>query len=286
VSASLDTFVVVDFAMEPPPRGTIAGYVTDDDSNPIAATVELTDLSGYSGTADAGTGYYEIPFVPAGMHTVKATLLGYLSEEHQDVAVEACAMCAQEICEMLGADLLLPLDDELDVHRKRARCVEPGAERGHVENDPRLVVDDSASIEAPVISARRLEGRRAPVALPARRLHVVVGVDQEGGSVGTGMEPLAHDVGMRVAESQHLHLLEATALEQIGDGIGTARDFCWIEARSGDARNARERYEIVDCCIHPAIEGLEDSVGGGHGANVASDRLRYDDAPCNPPIFA
>ncbi len=88
VSASLDTFVVVDFAMEPPPRGTVAGYVTDDDANPIAAAVEITDLSGYTATADAGTGYYEIPFVPAGMHTVKATLLGYLSQEHQDVMVE------------------------------------------------------------------------------------------------------------------------------------------------------------------------------------------------------
>ncbi|MCD4690492.1 succinylglutamate desuccinylase/aspartoacylase family protein, partial [bacterium] len=30
VSASLDTFVVVNFALEPPPRGTIAGYVRDE----------------------------------------------------------------------------------------------------------------------------------------------------------------------------------------------------------------------------------------------------------------
>jgi hypothetical protein len=88
VSASLDTFVVVDFAMEPPPRGTVAGYVTDDSSNPIAATVELTDFSGYSSTADPGTGYYEILFVPAGSHDVKAYLTGYLTVEHEGVLVE------------------------------------------------------------------------------------------------------------------------------------------------------------------------------------------------------
>jgi hypothetical protein len=88
VTASLDTFVVVNFPMEPPPRGSIAGYVTDDASNPIAATVELTDLSGYSATADAGTGYYEIPFVPAGTHSVRASLLGYLSDMRDDVVVQ------------------------------------------------------------------------------------------------------------------------------------------------------------------------------------------------------
>ncbi len=88
VTAGLDTFVVVDFAMEPPPRGTVAGYVTDDDSNPVAATVELTDLSGYSTTADAGTGYYQIPLVPQGTHTVKARLLGYLSDVRNGVVVQ------------------------------------------------------------------------------------------------------------------------------------------------------------------------------------------------------
>ncbi len=87
VSAGLDTFVVVDFAMEPPPRGTVAGYVTDQATNPIAATVELTDLSGYSTVSDSATGYYEIPYVPAGTHSVRASAPGYRSEERADVAV-------------------------------------------------------------------------------------------------------------------------------------------------------------------------------------------------------
>ena len=87
VSAGLDTFVVVDFAMEPPPRGTVAGYVTDQATNPIAATVELTDLSGHSTVSDSATGYYEIPYVPAGTHSVRASAPGYRSEERTDVAV-------------------------------------------------------------------------------------------------------------------------------------------------------------------------------------------------------
>ena len=87
VTASLDTFVVVDFALEPPPRGTIAGYVTDDYGSPLAATVELTDIAGYSATADSATGYYEIPYVPAGFHDVRASMAGYATAEHFDVQV-------------------------------------------------------------------------------------------------------------------------------------------------------------------------------------------------------
>lgn len=80
VSASLDTFVVVDFQFEID-RGTIAGYVTDTDLDPIAATVEVTDAAGYSAAADPVTGYYEIVNVPVGDHDVRASLPGYSTEE-------------------------------------------------------------------------------------------------------------------------------------------------------------------------------------------------------------
>jgi hypothetical protein len=87
VSAGLDTFVVVNFEMEPPPRGMIAGYVTDQSMGPVEATVELTDISGYSAVADPATGYYEIPYIPVGLHTVRASAPGYRSETHTDVEV-------------------------------------------------------------------------------------------------------------------------------------------------------------------------------------------------------
>ena len=88
VSASLDTFVVVNFQLEPPPRGTIAGYVTDDHGAPLSATLELTDIGGYSATADPGTGYYEINYIPVGYHDVRAGMAGYSTAERDDVLVQ------------------------------------------------------------------------------------------------------------------------------------------------------------------------------------------------------
>ena len=86
VSASLDTFVVVDFTFEVD-RGTVSGYVRDTDLNPIAATVEVVGAGGFSDTADAVTGYYEIVNVPVGTHDVLASLPGYSSELATDVSV-------------------------------------------------------------------------------------------------------------------------------------------------------------------------------------------------------
>ena len=86
VSASLDTFVVVDFQFEAA-RGTINGYVSDGESSPIAATVEVTNLSGYSDTTDPVTGYYEILNVPVGTHNLRASQPGYSSEERTGISV-------------------------------------------------------------------------------------------------------------------------------------------------------------------------------------------------------
>ena len=87
VSASLDTFVVVNFEMEPPPRGTVAGYITDQSMNPVEATVELTDLSGYSTISDPANGFYEILHIPVGSRTVRASAPGYMSETRTGVQV-------------------------------------------------------------------------------------------------------------------------------------------------------------------------------------------------------
>jgi hypothetical protein len=87
VSASLDTFVVVNFALEPPPRGTIAGYVFDQNMNPLSADVTLTDIGGYSAVSDAGTGYYEINYIPVGAHDVRVSKAGYASATREDVQV-------------------------------------------------------------------------------------------------------------------------------------------------------------------------------------------------------
>jgi hypothetical protein len=85
VSASLDTFVVVNFEFEVE-RGTVSGHVTDTNSNPIAATVEIVGI-GFSDTADPATGYYEIANVPVGTHSVRASLPGYSSDVETGVVV-------------------------------------------------------------------------------------------------------------------------------------------------------------------------------------------------------
>jgi len=88
VTASLDTFVVVNFAMELSDYGTIAGYVTDDEASPLEATVELTDLPGYDAMSDPATGYYEITNIPVGLHDLTASASGYQTVEREDVLVE------------------------------------------------------------------------------------------------------------------------------------------------------------------------------------------------------
>ncbi len=88
VSASLDTFVIVNFSLEPPPRGTIAGYVYDENMSPLGgATVELTDIEGYSSVSAIGTGYYEISYIPVGTYDMKATKSGYTPATTDDVTV-------------------------------------------------------------------------------------------------------------------------------------------------------------------------------------------------------
>jgi len=96
VSASLDTFVVVDFQLQGAPRGTIAGYVRDESLDPIPALVELTDIGGYSATADSATGYYEILYIPVGDHDLRASSPGYKTEEREDVTVTEGATASED----------------------------------------------------------------------------------------------------------------------------------------------------------------------------------------------
>jgi hypothetical protein len=96
---------------------------------------------------------------------------------------------------MGGADLLLALDDQLQVHGRPLAALEPGAQGAGEDDDAGLVVDDAAPVEPPglalSIDTRRLEGRASPMALAARGLDVVVGVEEQRRGARTGAEPLA-----------------------------------------------------------------------------------------------
>jgi len=103
VTANLDTFTVVNFALEPPPRGAIAGYVYDQSMNPLSAAVTLTDIGGYSAVSDAGTGYYEIDHIPVGTHDMRVSKAGYTTATREDVQVLEGATAAESFT--LGSPL-------------------------------------------------------------------------------------------------------------------------------------------------------------------------------------
>jgi len=78
--------------------------------------------------------------------------------------------------ERAAADPLIALDADLDADRGPAR---PGAQRSHVGDDVRLRVGGPAAEER-AVALGRLERRRVPQRLVARRDDVVVAVQQHG----------------------------------------------------------------------------------------------------------
>lgn len=87
VSASLDTFTVVDFTLQAE-FGTIGGYVRDTLGGPIPAAVEVVGLPGCRAVCDSVSGYYEIADVPWGERAVRASRLGYSTVVVDSVMVE------------------------------------------------------------------------------------------------------------------------------------------------------------------------------------------------------
>ena len=101
-----------------------------------------------------------------------------------------------------------PLDHDLDADRGQA-VVCP--ERADVRDDVGLVVRDPARVDR-AVELRRLEGRRLPEILVARRLDVVVRVEQHcRRAVGCGN--LAKDDGRRVRELERFDPRDARAGE-------------------------------------------------------------------------
>ena len=177
--------------------------------------------------------------------------------EHEHVGAQPLAVGAQELGEMQRADLLLALDEHLHVERQAARRVAPGAQRRHVEQQPRLVVDDAAAVEAPVAPQGRLEGRRLPALGPPRRLHVVVGVDEHRPGFGPGAQPFAVHRRMRARQAQQLDAPEPRGFEEGRHALGAALHLRRIEARRRDARDARERDEVGERALGAPLERRE-----------------------------
>jgi hypothetical protein len=93
-----------------------------------------------------------------------------------------------------AADLLLALEQELHIQRKRALLGEKG-QRGAEDDVHRPLVVGRAAPADDVADAGELERRRVPFGQVTGRLHVVMPVDEYGRRPG-GSEPLAGDDGV------------------------------------------------------------------------------------------
>ena len=125
--------------------------------------------------------------------------------DHDDVGGEILAMVADELVEMLAADFLLALDEELDVARQAAGLLQVRLDGLDVHEHLALVVGRAARIDLAVAHGR-FERRRRPQVDRVDRLHVVVAVEENRRLAGR-VEPVAVDdrVSRRLDEADVLH---------------------------------------------------------------------------------
>jgi hypothetical protein len=107
-----------------------------------------------------------------------------------------------------------------------------------VHDDARLVVGGAAPVQPPR-TLHWVERWRAPHALVAGGLHVIVGVEEERRQARVAEEIAVH-AGMGAVALEQRHVFEAAALEQLGDGERAAPNFDRRERWRRDARNAHE----------------------------------------------
>jgi hypothetical protein len=186
--------------------------------------------------------------------------------EHDEVGRHHVLVLVEELAEVLGADLLFPLDDELDVARNAAGGLQVAGDRRHVRHHAGLVVGGAAAIEAS-LALRGLERGREPFLGAPGRLHVVVPIQEDGRRVRL-LDPVAVDVGVDARDLQHLHVLDAGPAHDLGRGLGRAAHLLRRKALRGDARNPRQvherRLELLEMLVQVPERVLHVAVGVRH----------------------
>jgi hypothetical protein len=107
-----------------------------------------------------------------------------------------------------GTDLLFTLDQDPHVAGQRSRAVQPCTDRVGVGHRAGLVVGGAATIETSV-ALLGFERVARPVLDDARRLHVVVRIQQHGRGVGTRVHPFADHERLRSLDPGRAHVLES-----------------------------------------------------------------------------
>ena len=173
--------------------------------------------------------------------------------EDERVRPELRAVARQELIEMIGTDLLLALDDHLHAD---GRCDHPG-----------LVVACAAAVEA-AVSLGRLERRGLPLCLVAGRLHVVMGVQQDGGrAVRRG--DLAEDRRVRAVQLQETDAPHARVLE---DGGGRLRGRADVRGVIAFRRHRRDPHEARQLLTDPrhVLRDASANLLDGHAASLSA----------------
>ena len=169
---------------------------------------------------------------------------------------------------MQRADLLLALDEQLDVDRQ---VVAQRAQGGEVDGDAGLVVGGAPAEQASA-ALDRLEGVRRPLREVAGRLHIVVGVEQDGGPLVAGVA-LPQDGGVRALDLEQAHVAEARISHELGGGQRRATHVRGIEAPGADRGDADEALQLRPRAGEAGGDaGAKVVVHGDSGAGVRSDR--------------
>ena len=165
-----------------------------------------------------------------------------------DVGREQVAVRVQERTERRRARLLLALEEDRDADRQFRAVGQPErTQRAEVGDDARLVVGGTAA-EEPLPHLGGLERVGVPGRGVARRLHVVVRVQQDGRCTG-GCRPARDDGGcawraVGPRRGQDLDVGQACITQELLRGRGARGDVRLVESGCRDARDAHQRLEI------------------------------------------
>ena len=176
-------------------------------------------------------------------------------------AREAVAVGLEPRVEVVGARLLLPLEDEPEIHRQLAPGLEERLGGAEMHVDLALVVGRAPG-QHPAVVEDRLERRRVPQVERIDRLDVVVAVDDRGRRA-IRVQPVAvdHRVAARLGDLDMLdpHPRELRRHER--RRAPAIRRVLW---QRRDARDPEERLVVLEAFVSALVEKLfEGSVGSG-----------------------
>jgi hypothetical protein len=181
--------------------------------------------------------------------------------DHDDVAREALPVFFDERLEVLGADLLLALQEHLHVARKPAADREMRLPGLPVREHLSLVVGGSAGEDAPVTD-RRFKGGSRPQLDRVHGLHVVMPIEEHRRRLRR-VEPLGVDDRVPIGVDQ-LRAHEADPGELLAAVLGTAPNIPGARRVGGDAGNGEERPELLEVALAPLLDVTEDLPHGRH----------------------